>query len=136
MKRLRTINIRNLPPIDLTEFELLEELQAGFANTFLAIFDEPVDFDGGEGPPGALTLKTLGIGSLFYRDARNTPCHEHDKELVILHRLLRLQIYSVNQWHQFDGQRRRLATRIETGTYEKSEAEGRDVTIFKPYWLA
>ncbi|KAL8931897.1 MAG: hypothetical protein Q9216_007031 [Gyalolechia sp. 2 TL-2023] len=100
------------------------------------VLDGTVYHGSRNGPPVPLMLKTLGIGSLFYQDIRNTIPQEHDKKLDLLHRFIRLQIYTVDHWHQFNGQRKAFATHIETGTYEETEADGRDVTIFKPYWLA
>ncbi|KAL8707116.1 MAG: hypothetical protein Q9225_007822 [Loekoesia sp. 1 TL-2023] len=135
MKSLRTLNIRNMPLVDPTAPGLLlKELQAGFANRILNMLDVRNDYLAHR-PAGALTLKTLAIGSLFYRDIHDRFSCERD-EHPALYVYLRLQIFQIDYWYQIGGQRKALATLIESGSYEKTEAAGRDVTVFKPYWLA
>ncbi|KAL8789061.1 MAG: hypothetical protein Q9213_001324 [Squamulea squamosa] len=128
MKHLRTLNIRNMPPIDPTKTMLpMEELHAAFANSVIkTLLRSPFN--------GNKSLKTLVLGSFTYRDVRiglglrniNDPD---------LYNYLRPQIYQTDVCYQFEGKPRPMAILFETGTYEKTEAAGGDVEVLRPYWL-
>ncbi|KAL8771691.1 MAG: hypothetical protein Q9209_002882 [Squamulea sp. 1 TL-2023] len=129
MKNLRTLNIRNMPPVDPTKTLLpVEEMHAGFANSLIKTLPRP--------PSGGIVpfLKTLVLGSFTYRDVRiglglrniNDPD---------LYNYLRPQIYQIDRHYQFEGKSKPIAILFETGTYEKTEAAGGDVEVLKPYWL-
>ncbi|KAL8828375.1 MAG: hypothetical protein Q9170_006626 [Blastenia crenularia] len=134
MRNLRTLNIRNMPSFDPTAVTLPRlKMQAFFVNSVLDAI--AYEFDRRHECSAGMALKTLAIGSLTYQNLRNGLGHENDTNLE-LYQFLRLQIYRIEHWHQFGGQRKPIATLSETGTYEKLEAEGEDITIFKPYWLA
>lgn len=113
----------------------LSEIHASFANTLLTIL---FCKEGKEDIPRRLAprhLETLALGALTYRDIHNgLGCPAvNDQDL---YQFLRLKVYKVIRNHQVDGERPKpIAVLTETGTYEKTEANGADVNILKPYWL-
>ncbi|KAL8923293.1 MAG: hypothetical protein Q9208_004693 [Pyrenodesmia sp. 3 TL-2023] len=131
---LQVLNIRNMPFITPKKMVLpVEELHAAFANMVLKSL---IGGYGGKGirPSAPLALKTLALGALTYRDIYNgLGCHISANPSLYF--FLRLQIYKVDCKYQCEGQPRPLAVHTETGAYEKTEAAGGDVNIFKPYWL-
>lgn len=138
MKGLRTLNIRNMPPLDPKKSKLpLEEMQAAYANSLLQRLDNGEFWDpqSNRMSPEVLAPRTLALGSSTYRVVHIGIGSEYEDSNAALHRFLRLQIYKVESWYQIGGQRTRLATLSETGTYAMTEAEGGDVEILKPYWL-
>ena len=86
-------------------------------------------------PSAPQNLKTLALGAFTYRDVRNglgfgsVPNRD-------LYEFLRPSIYRVTSSYDYvEGRRKPLAVLTETGTYEKTEANGGGVNILKPYWL-
>lgn len=134
MKSLRSLNIRNVPFVNPKDTGLpLEELQAGFANTALKTLLCQPDCRGDMDTSTLRNFATLAIGALTYRDIYNgLGCYTRMNEE--LYRFLRLQVYKVHR-HDFEGHLKPLAIHIESGTYEKTEAAGGDINVFKPYWL-
>lgn len=128
MCELRTLNIRNMPPIFTTPLyaimlfgnmheAVLEGIKEVYANTVLQMLFP----QGSQGARRKAALQTLGIGSLTYRDRPRSCSH--------------LQIYSFATWSLLDGQQRLRVTLREAGTYEGTEAAVGDVTVFKSCWL-
>ncbi|KAL8879005.1 MAG: hypothetical protein Q9198_003302 [Flavoplaca austrocitrina] len=136
LKALRMLNIRTMPVVNAEEMVLpLSEIHASFANTLLTILSCK---DGGEdvlSRSAAQHLETLALGALTYRDIRNgLGCHGIQNP--DLYEFLRLKVYKIIRNYQVDGGRPKpLAVLTETGTYEKTEANGGAVNILKPYWL-
>ncbi|KAI4117080.1 MAG: hypothetical protein LQ345_002600 [Seirophora villosa] len=133
MKHLRTLNIRNMPYINPKATMLnYEELHASYATSVLKTLQHYPHEDT-INLRAHSTLQTLALGALTYRDVYNGlgcyPGKEKD-----LYKFLRLQVFKVGRY-RLDGQERTLAMHIESGTYEKTQAAGGDVNIFKPYWL-
>ncbi|KAI4194006.1 MAG: hypothetical protein LQ348_002729 [Seirophora lacunosa] len=133
MKQLRTLNIRNMPYIDPKATMLnYEELHASYATSVLKILQH-YPHENTIDPRVLSTLQTLALGALTYRDVYNgLGCYDCKGE--DLYKFLRLQVFKVGRY-RLDGQERTLAMHIESGTYEKTQAAGGDVNIFKPYWL-
>ncbi|KAL9633501.1 MAG: hypothetical protein Q9204_003369 [Flavoplaca sp. TL-2023a] len=136
LKALRTLNIRTMPFVNAKKMALpLSEIQASFANSLLTIISCKNGREDvlSRSPPR--NLETLALGALTYRDIRNgLGCHGvKDGEL---YQFLRLKVYRVIHNHQVDGKSPKpLAILAETGTYEKTEANGGAVNVLKPYWL-
>ncbi|KAL8955101.1 MAG: hypothetical protein Q9193_006910 [Seirophora villosa] len=133
MKQLRTLNLRNMPYIDPKATMLnYEELHASYATSVLKTLQH-YPHENTIDPRVLSKLQTLALGALTYRDVYNgLGCHDCKGE--DLYKFLRLQVFKVGRY-RLDGQERTLAMHIESGTYEKTQAAGGDVNIFKPYWL-
>ncbi|KAL8670575.1 MAG: hypothetical protein Q9168_004888 [Polycauliona sp. 1 TL-2023] len=134
-KKLRTLNIRNMPLVNPKKLGLpLEEIHAAFVDSLLAVLNYKMDGKIGTAPTMPQNLKTLALGALTYRDVYNGLGYHkaHDREL---YEFLRLRVYRIVSSRDEEGEQRPLAKLTESGTYEKTEASGRDVDIFKPYWL-
>ncbi|KAL8642410.1 MAG: hypothetical protein Q9226_008515 [Calogaya cf. arnoldii] len=134
LKNLKTLNIRNMPFIDPKKMALpLSEIYSSFANSLLRILlcsDKDVLI-----PTAPQNLKSLALGALTYRDVYNGVAFHRTLNWE-LHEFLRLKIYRVvRSYHEGESLPRPLAVLTETGTYEKTEANGGDVNVFKPYWL-
>ncbi|KAL8832492.1 MAG: hypothetical protein Q9170_004863 [Blastenia crenularia] len=136
--KLQTLNIRNMPLVNPKRMPLpLEEVHSAFANTLLKTLVCPNDRSDGLWEVDHCALhgvKTIAIGALTYRDLRNGLGCESSLNLQ-LYEFLRLQIYRIDTGYRFEGQPKPLAILTESGTYERTEAAGGDVDIFKPYWL-
>ncbi|KAL9035690.1 MAG: hypothetical protein Q9180_004727 [Flavoplaca navasiana] len=132
-KHLRTLNVRNMPLVDPKNMALpLSEIHAGFANSLVKILLCKKD---ALSPSAPQNLKTLALGALTYRDTRNGIGYHtiHKREL---YEFLRLKVFRVVRNYQVDdGRPKPAAVLTESGTYEKTEANGGDVNILKPYWL-
>ncbi|KAL8711386.1 MAG: hypothetical protein Q9220_004284 [cf. Caloplaca sp. 1 TL-2023] len=135
LRRLRTFNVRNMPYMDPKQTTLsLEDLHSSLANSVLKslLCGEKGDRETID-PTAPSALQTLVLGAMTYRDVyAGLGCNKvKDKDL---YNFLRPQIYRVGRY-SFEGRQRPLAVLTETGTYEKTEAAGGDVSILKPYWL-
>ncbi|KAL8836962.1 MAG: hypothetical protein Q9176_005963 [Flavoplaca citrina] len=132
-KQLRTLNVRNMPLVDPKNMALpLSEIHAGFANSLVKILLCKKDALSSSAPQN---LKTLALGALTYRDIRNGIGYHtiHNREL---YDFLRLKVFRVIRNYQVDdGRPRPAAVLTESGTYEKTEANGGAVNVLKPYWL-
>lgn len=109
-----------------------EELHASYATSVLKTLQH-YPHENTINPHAHSTLQTLALGALTYRDVYNgLGCYPSKGK--DLYKFLRLQVFKVGRY-RLDGQERTLAMHIESGTYEKTQAAGGDVNIFKPYWL-
>lgn len=135
LKNLQTLNIRNMPLVNPKKMALpLSEIHSSFANSLLKILlcsDKDI-----LSPSAPQNLKTLALGALTYRDLHNgTGCHTIPNR--DLYEFLRLRMYKVvSSYYGIDRARPKpLAVLTEIGHYEKTEANGGDVNVLKPYWL-
>ncbi|KAL8993604.1 MAG: hypothetical protein Q9169_006218 [Polycauliona sp. 2 TL-2023] len=132
LKKLRTLNIRNMPLVKTQNMALpLAEIHAAFAESLLTILGCNRDDTRTSAPQN---LKTLALGALTYRDVYNGIGYHtiHNREL---YEFLRLKVYRIVSSRDAEGRQRPLAKLTESGTYEKTEANGGDVDVLKPYWL-
>ncbi|KAL8951409.1 MAG: hypothetical protein Q9222_002630 [Ikaeria aurantiellina] len=131
LRNLQTINIRNLPRLRFQVKEAWfppEQMFMGVADILIKSLLGAGDYS------TTIPLDTLVIGSLTYRDLRNGlgMRNIHD---YYGYKYRQPHIFQVGRHRQFQGRPKPLATLLEVGTHEKTEAAGGNVECLKPYWL-
>lgn len=132
LKHLRTLHVRNLPPLDadgvpswpgISDDERCEGFVAKLVRALVKL--HPVR------PP---ILETVALGILRYKDIFAGIAAQHDDKK--LDGFLRLRVYHVEYHHNFQGDCIPIVTLISKGTTDDIEHSCHNVKILESEWMA